>query len=265
MAIGLSTYCLYWHWHQTAETPLTWRQLLDRTQAWGCDLFQFCDYPPLREMQPADLRAVADYAAARGIRLELGTRGLDEAHLRHYLSLAQAGGVSLIRGMVQPEERPQARQLLERLLPAYERAGVTLALETYEQIRVTELVQLVDDIDSEYLGICLDPANSVAALDLPADTIRVCSPYVVNLHVKDFAFRRQEGWVGFTYTGAPLGEGLLDYADLVSQVRPTERGINQIVEHWLPWQGTSTTTCDIEDAWTQNSLDYLRTREGTPT
>ena len=58
-----------------------------------------------------------------------------------------------------------------------------------------------------------------------------------NLHVKDFAFTRQDGWVGFTYAGAPLGEGLLDYDHMRRAVRPDERGINQIIEHWLPWQG----------------------------
>ena len=97
-------------------------------------------------------------------------------------------------------------------------------------------------VDSPALGICLDPGNCVAALEPPTSTIERTAPYVRNLHVKDFAFSRRDGWVGFTFAGCPLGEGLLDYDFMIDTVRPDERGINQIIEHWLPWQGDSATT-----------------------
>ena len=41
-------------------------------------------------------------------------------------------------------------------------------------------------------------------------------------------------------------------------VRPDERGINQIVEHWLPWQGDPETTVTTEREWTRITLEYLR-------
>ena len=81
------------------------------------------------------------------------------------------------------------------------------------------------------------------------------------MHVKDFAFSRKDGWVGFTLAGTPLGEGLLDYDHLIGTVRPDERGISQIIEHWLPWQGDSATTCAIEDQWTHHNVNYLRSKE----
>ena len=83
-------------------------------------------------------------------------------------------------------------------------------------------------------------------------------PLVKNVHAKDFAFARQDGWVGFTYSGTPLGEGLHDYLHLHDTVRPDARGINQIVEHWLPWQGDPETTVRTEREWTRTALDYLR-------
>ncbi len=81
-----------------------------------------------------------------------------------------------------------------------------------------------------------------------------------NLHVKDFSFTRKDGWVGFTLAGCPLGEGLLDYDAMIETVRPDERSINQIIEHWLPWQGDSATTIDLEDQWNRHNLDYLRSK-----
>ncbi|NMA77800.1 MAG: hypothetical protein GX960_11190, partial [Actinomycetales bacterium] len=72
---------------------------------------------------------------------------------------------------------------------------------------------------------------------------------------------RQEGWVGFTYSGAPLGEGLLDldhelravYSEQDRQQQPSA-----IVEHWLPWQGDLESTVATERAWTTRSLTALR-------
>ena len=79
-----------------------------------------------------------------------------------------------------------------------------------------------------------------------------------NVHVKDFAFARQAGWVGFTYGGARMGEGLHDYAHLLETVGPRARGVNEIVEHWLSWQGDAETTIRTEREWTRNTVDYLR-------
>jgi sugar phosphate isomerase/epimerase len=205
--------------------------------------------------QTADLAALG---RELGVAYELGTRGLDTAHLLHYLELAGRLDVRLVRSMVKREEVADAAELLAKVVPAYTDAGVTLALETYEQIPTQTLVDLVAGEGSAYLGIVLDPGNSVAALETPRSTIDLAAPLTRNLHVKDFAFSRQAGWVGFTYAGARLGEGLLDYDYLVEQVRPHERGINQIIEHWLVWQGDSETTCRLEDDWTLHNLDYLR-------
>ena len=120
-----------------------------------------------------------------------------------------------------------------------------------------DLVGLVDSFGSAQLGICLDPGNVVARLERPRDAVELAAPLVANVHVKDFAFARQPGWVGFTYSGAPLGEGLHDYPRMRAAVDPDARGINEIVEHWLPWQGDPETTIRTEREWTRTTLEYL--------
>jgi sugar phosphate isomerase/epimerase len=140
----------------------------------------------------------------------------------------------------------------------FEEAGVTLALETYEQISTEDLVKLIDQNGSPNLGICLDPANVVARFENPKHCIDIAAPKVMNIHVKDFAFTRQEGWVGFNFTGAQMGTGSHDYKYLVDRVQPQKNGINEIVEHWLPWQGTIEQTVAIEKSWTNKTIEYLR-------
>ncbi|HWH98028.1 MAG TPA: TIM barrel protein, partial [Pseudolysinimonas sp.] len=179
-----------------------------------------------------------------------------------YLDLAEVLAASVVRSMLfTPAARPtlaDAERMLRTALPKYEGAGVGLALETYEQVPSADLVSLVEAIGSPSLGICLDPANCVAALENPRDVVERCAPYVVDIHVKDFAFTRQAGWVGFELAGAPLGTGLLDYDHLVRTVDPAGRGISRIVEHWVPWQGDLAATVAIEDDWTSRNIRYLK-------
>jgi sugar phosphate isomerase/epimerase len=265
MSIGLSTYAFFWQWHPTADRPLTLAAMIDKTADWGVDRFQICDYPAIESFGAAQLAELSDHANHRSVTLELGTRGLAPEHLARYLELAAALDVTLIRSMFNTvDHRPgedEAVELLGAALPSYEAAGVTLALETYEQVPVRTLINTVERVGSPSLGICLDPANCVAALEHPRATIDATAPYVRNLHVKDFGFTRSDGWVGFTLAGAPMGEGLLDYDYLIDTVRPDERNISKIIEHWLPWQGDRVTTCAIEDQWTLHSIDYLRSKE----
>lgn len=256
---GLGTYAFFWH---HTEGGMDLAGMLQRTSDLEAGLFQICDYAPLLSMsaaQLADLRAQAD---ALGIRLELGTRGVAVDHLTGFLGLAETLGATLVRSMLYTtESRPtaaEAESMLRATLPAYEAAGVTLALETYEQVRSADLVSLVESIGSPNLGICLDPANCVAALELPRDVVERCAPYVANIHVKDFAFSRRDGWVGFTLAGARFGEGLLDFDHLMTAVDPGARGITRIVEHWLPWQGDLDATLRLEDDWTSATLTHLK-------
>lgn len=265
MAVGLSTYALFWEWSSLNPEPIDLAGMLARTHELGSTVFQICDYPLIEDLDAAQLAGVRATADDLGITLELGTRGVRTGHLLRYLDIADALGARVLRSMVQKgPDAPgieESIDLVARLVPELERRGITLALETYEQVSTADLLRVVTGAESERVGVCLDPGNTVAALELPMDVVRSCAPYVRNLHVKDFAFSRRDGWVGFTFAGAPLGEGLLDYDAMVELVRPDERGINQIIEHWLPWQGDLATTLQLEQQWTEHNLNYLRSKK----
>ena len=246
--IGLGSYSFFWaHRH-----GLSLEGALQRTHDLGVGVFQVCDFAPIDSMTDDELRAVKRTAESFGIDLELGTRGLETAHLRRYLEIAGILGAPLLRSMV-TTTAVEAERLLDAIAPNL--GDVTLALETYERIPTPELVALVAGAADPRIGICLDPANTVAILENPRDVIDASKPYVRNIHVKDFAFSREEGWVGFTLAGCPLGEGLLDLEHLMTAATPQT---NRIIEHWLPWQGDAETTVSLETDWTARNLEYLR-------
>lgn len=260
--IGLGTYAFFWQHSDRVPRPLSLVGAFEATRDLGVGLFQICDYAPLEQMDDAELTDAAAAARDLGIAIELGTKGIEPDRLARFLDLAGVFDARLVRSMLySPDTRPtlpQAEEWLRAALPAYEASAVDLALETYEQVSTADLVGLVAGIGSERLGICLDPANVVARLELPRDCVERTAAHVKNVHVKDFAFARQPGWVGFTYGGAPMGEGLHDYPHLLETVRPRERGVNEIVEHWLSWQTDAETTIRIEREWTRRTIEHLR-------
>lgn len=261
MSYGLSTYAYFWRISDRAPRPLTLDEMLAQTRELGGEVFQICDYPLIETYDDERLDALRATAAGHGITLELGTRGVGTGHLAAYLRIARRLGVTLVRSMLNTaDHRPdvaEATALLREAVPAYAAAGVTLGLETYEQVSTDDLLAVVRGVDSPHLGVVLDPGNSVARLERPVDVVEATAPHVVNIHVKDFSFSRRDGWVGFTFAGCLLGEGLLDYDHMIREVGPDERGINQIVEHWLPWQGDFEETARLEDRWTRHSINTL--------
>ncbi|GHU30505.1 sugar phosphate isomerase [Betaproteobacteria bacterium] len=260
--IGLSTYAFFWQISERAPEAPGLNALLPRTRELGAQVFQICDYPPLQTYSDAQLADLKKNARDLGITLELGTKGVQHEHLMNYLRVADRLGAKLIRSMVNaPDHRPtlsEAEKLLRTSIPAYEASGVMLALETYEQLSSSDIVALVESVGSKNLGICLDPANCVANLEHPLAVIDRCAPYVANLHVKDFAFTRRGGWVGFTLEGCELGKGLLPYDYMIGKVDPEARGINQVVEHWLTWQDDYEKTARIENEWNAHNLERMR-------
>lgn len=263
--IGLGSYAFFWQHSDRVPEPLSLVGAFEQTRALDVGLFQICDYAPLDTMPETELADAARAARDLDLVIQLGTKGIEPDRLEHHLRLADRFDARLVRSMLYgPDSRPsldEAESWLRRALPSYEAAGVTIALETYEQVSTDDLTGLVERIDSPSLRICLDPANVVARLESPRDCIERTARMTGNVHAKDFAFARQPGWVGFTYSGAPMGEGLHDYHHLLATVRPRERGIDEIVEHWLPWQGDAETTVRTEREWTRTALDYLRSIE----
>ena len=259
--IGLGSYAYLWRHSDRAPEPLTLIDELRETADAGLRRFQICDYAPLLELPDAELRRAKAVADENGVIIELGTKGVAVDHLARFAELAEIFEARLIRSMVLPADLEAGLAGVEaglrRILPRYADAGITLALETYEQLSSADLVALIENVGDPALGICLDPANNVAGLEHPRQVVERCAPYTRNVHIKDFAFTRSGGWIGFTLEGAPLGDGRLDLDHLLATVDPVGRGISMIIEHWLTWRGDYAETARLEHEWTDRSITRL--------
>lgn len=262
MKIGTGTYTYFWRIAAAGGDPGILDKMLEECSELGAEVFQICDFAPLESFDDGALRRLRHRADELGIELELGTRGIDPAHLDRYRRMALVLGVRFVRTILSrageaPDLSAAARQL-RTIMAGYRQSEITLGLETYEQVSLDDTLRLIAQVGEDHLGICLDPGNSIAAFEMPDSLIQRAAPHVVNVHVKDFGFARREGGQGFTLTGRALGNGSLDLDRMVDAVTTFRPDVNLILEHWVPWQEDQATTLALEQEWTAHGMRILR-------
>jgi len=265
MQLGIGTYTYSWAVGVPGYPlayPLTAGELLERAHRLGVPVVQVADNLPLHALSAADRDALARRARELGIQVEVGTRGIAPAHLRAYIELAAQFASPILRVVVDTaEHQPPAKEVVATLraaLPELRAAGVCLAVENHDRFPVKVLREIVQVVDSEQVGICLDPVNSFGALEGPEVVLETLGPWVVNLHVKDFTIYRAGHNLGFTIEGRPAGEGMLDIPWLLGRLREMGRDPNAIVELWTPPEDDVAATIRKEAAWAERSVAYLR-------
>ncbi len=244
------------------ERPLSALEVLERTHALGLRLVQYGDNLPLHELGDAELTALRERGRELGMAFELGTCGIEGERMRRYLELCRFFGAKLLRTLTgMPGTRPPLREVivgLRRVLPEFEDAGVTVALENYEAHRTREFAALVRDIGSPSLGICLDTVNSLGALEGFEEVLGNLASYVVNVHVKDFQITRWPHIVGFQVVGCPAGRGRLDLNWLFNHLQVAGRDPTVVLEQWPPFSGTLDATIALEERWAAEGVTHLR-------
>jgi sugar phosphate isomerase/epimerase len=267
MRIGLSSYA---YRYATAPTkapppaqpglqlhPLDARGVLARAARLGFDLVQFCDNLPLDALADEQLDDVLDLAAETGVAVEVGTRGLDPDHLTRYIDLAQRVGSPRLRLVCDSDDPDVIVQRLGDLVPRLHRAGVALAIENHFDLPGEALVAILQRIDDEAVGICLDTANSIGLVEPPLVTVRALAPYALQVHLKDYAVDKAE--IGYHVTGRPLGAGWLDIPAVLDLLREAGRAdLDYMVELWMDPAADLEATLNKEEAWIAESIQAAR-------
>jgi len=263
---GIGTYAFAWSigvsGYEKPQQAMDAIAFVKRSAGLGVNLVQIADNIPLHEMTEVELHALENEAKQSGIAIEVGTRGIAPQHLRRYLQLAQRFASPILRVVVDTDEHhpdvPEIIDTLKTLMPEFEDAGVTLAIENHDRLKAKTLAEIIQALDSKYAGICLDTVNSFGALEGPDVVIDTLGPFVVNLHVKDFTIARLSHNMGFELTGSPAGQGMLDVLSLMGRLEDSGRAFNAILEVWTPYTDNVEDTIKKEVAWVEQSITYLK-------
>jgi sugar phosphate isomerase/epimerase len=265
MRLGISSWTYPWAIGVTGfpipTRPLRLADLLTKASLLKVGLVQVADNLPLDKLDPGELRDARDQAADLGLTIEIGTTGVEPAHLLQYLRLAVSFDAELIRTLLHSADShtslEEAEKWLGEVLREFEAHGVTLGIENYETHSCSTLASLVRRLDSSAVGICLDTVNSLGALETPEYVVETLAPLTANLHVKDFVIERVPQRMGFVVRGVPAGTGRLDIPWVLRQM-PPGKNISVIVEQWPPWETSVEAAVAVEREWAENGIEYLR-------
>jgi sugar phosphate isomerase/epimerase len=195
--------------------------------------------------------------------LEGGTNPAKVEALRGWLPWAEALGCSLVRIVCgdQFTFRMPVDGRIERLTPilrdvTQEAAarGLSIAIENHADIRMRDLVRLVEQVGAPNLGICFCLGNSARVGDNPLDVVDIAAPWIRMVHMRDMILRDEwrgdpTGW----WPAAPLGRGELDVAEFLRKLNAHGYGGCLFVEManmYPDWPD--------EDAAVAESIAYLR-------
>ncbi len=115
------------------------------------------------------------------------------------------------------EFRKNSITSLQRAEPIVRKHKMKLAIENHKDWRADELVDIIKQVDSEWVGVTLDFGNSISLIEDPMQVINTLVPYTFSTHVKDMAVEEYEN--GFLLSEVPLGKGYLDLPSMVNLCR----------------------------------------------
>lgn len=261
MQLGLSSYAYGWAVAQ-GLAHFDEHTLLDRTRQFGLRLSQFGDHIPLVQFDARRLDRLRARSVDQGIALEVGARGLWPENLLAHISLCERLGSRLLRFVVDSADFEPSPAQIVGILRAHasrlEASGVTLGIENHDRLGVRVLKQIVQEVGSPSVGICLDTANSLGAGEGLGEVLQVLGEHTVNLHLKDFAIARVPSLMGFMVQGRAAGEGMMDAPRVVAQVERWGRCATAVVETWTPPEADIEATLAREREWARRSVEFLQ-------
>lgn len=244
MKLAIDSYCYHRFFgeyyvglqEEIRERRTVW-QILERASRLGCAgiSLESC-YLPVQEatfrqelrkaLERRNLEVVWAWGHPDGLRC--GTDRQAEADLARHLEYAREIGARVMRIVggswrSRPprwkEHRRQMLPVLRRVVRQAERTGIVLALENHLDFTADQLRELMQAVDSPYLGVCLDTANNLRIYEYPVEVAEKLAPWVRATHIKDIvAYRGDPRTFGF-WPSVPLGEGAVEIPKILEILR----------------------------------------------
>ena len=190
---------------------------IERTASLGLDGVEINvegnDLCHLGDDDPGFLRDVRALTEQHGLFVELDTCNTDPANLTRVLRLCEALGADRLRvySSVGGDARQEMRKAIDDFRQVVGLAGdlnVKIGFENHEYETSRDVLDVVRQVNSEYLGAHVDTGNSMMVWEDPLQAVEAMAPYAVSTHFKDHMVVSLNGRP--MIVGVPLGEGSID-------------------------------------------------------
>lgn len=243
MKIGIDSYCYHrffgevYPQQRQPDRSMTVEDFLRRAQELRVDgvSLESCFLPSRDAGYLQDLGQMLDnhgmervYAWGHPDGLEGGTNQQAYEEMIGSFESARTIGANVMRvvgSSLRFRDEPHAPQL-DRLTRMFREAaniaadyGIRMAVENHIDFTSNEMVQLLDAVDSVYLGINFDTGNFVRLLDDPIQGMDKLAERVYATHIKDLKIQRgvpADEW--YFFSSVPIGDGVVDNDRLAAKL-----------------------------------------------
>ena len=114
---------------------------------------------------------------------------------------------------------PQIEALSEILSESVKRAedaGVRLAIENHIDFTSDEILELLNNVDSEFLGVNFDSGNCLRVFEDPVEAARKLAKHTYATHIKDINPGKGSPMDWTFWASAPAGGGIIDMPGVVA-------------------------------------------------
>lgn len=221
-------------------------EILDLLRAHGLEGYQFGDARQIsRTLDRGEIREVREHALAHGMYIEggvpcfnphqAGQAALEDGDgdlllgiRRHLEALAdvvvESRAVRCVMGkpcnrtlpVPWPQQIADTVSVARKLVPILRGLDLKLAFETHAEATSTELLQMIEAIGSDVVGICLDTGNFPMTLEDPLAAVERVARYAIATHLKDGVVVFAED--GLVYQARPSGQGVIPIQAILEEL-----------------------------------------------
>lgn len=175
-------------------------------------------------------------AAELGLRLHVETSSTTRPDLEAATAIASDIAAESIRCYPRYEGRVSdiLRRTIEDLqsLPELDLASrFSYTLEQHEDLKSHELVKIIRSVDNPHLSLLFDFGNMTNAYEAPGDALKVMSPLVTEVHIKDVQIIDDRG--GWAHRACRSGEGDIDFHVLLRDLLLLGENLPQVTAYAL--------------------------------
>ncbi|HCT90986.1 MAG TPA: sugar phosphate isomerase/epimerase [Lachnospiraceae bacterium] len=212
-------------------------ELMDKAAEWELDGLHVTR-ADLESIDPENLAYLKGEADKRGLSLEFNA-SFDDVDPRCNVTIQEA--IDIARALESPIvkwgldiKRPRKlygsrfcpevmTQLIHRYeqfkecLPQLEKYGIKFALENHTDTFSEEVIWLIEKLDSDYIGACVDTMNPLYVMEEPEPCIKRMLPYAIHTHFSDDLITCD--LMGVHSVGGAIGQGSMDCERMIRQYR----------------------------------------------
>lgn len=269
MKFGLCSFSYRWSIgrpYYRPATPMTIDTFLEKTAQHGMRYAMLCNNTEWNTLSQTRLQEIRDKSDALGISLDLGIREMEPEKYYRAFQDAQILGASVMRFVYDLERKrdpaedkqevDKMRHLLDQVLPAAEKAGITMAMENGPFLLHDEIKELILEYNSPNLGACLDSMNCAYAIYRAEEVFQTLAPYAKMVHLKDFVVEPNKR--GYIFRGVALGDGILDIKRLADCLTEANYSGKAYLELYIDRKENEPDTFEYEKSSVHRSVEYAK-------